>query len=82
MMFLMPIRLKFPMHMQDRIQERGIQAEHLREAINNPDSTKQVFEGRIKILKTLEDGKEITVIYYREDFKGTNDYFIITAYYK
>lgn len=69
------------MHMQNRIQDRGLQAEHVREAINDPHFTSTTFEGRMKVRKTLADGREITVIYFREDFKGTNDYFIITAYY-
>jgi len=77
----MPIHLKFPVHMQYRIQDRGLQAEHIREAIKHPDLTKTTFEGRIKIRKMLDDGRQITVVYYREDSKGTNDYFIITAYY-
>ncbi len=77
----MPIRLKFPLHMQDRIQERGIQIEHLRETLDNPDFTGPAYDGKMKAIKKLADGRTITVIYYREDFRGTNNYFIITAYY-
>ena len=67
--------------MQYRIQDRSLQVEHIRKAIHNPDATEKEFEGRTKIRKRLSDTKQITVIYYREDFNRTNDYFIITAYY-
>lgn len=61
--------------------EREFQAEHIRAAINKPDFTEKVFEGRIKVRKKLDDGRTIVVVYYKEDVRGTNDYFIITAYY-
>ncbi|MDB5266080.1 MAG: hypothetical protein JWM39_793 [Parcubacteria group bacterium] len=41
----------------------------------------RTFEGRVKVRKKLANGKIIQVIYYKEDVRGTNDYFIITAYY-
>ncbi len=77
----MPIRLKFPLHAQDRMQEREFQAKHIKLAIREPDLTKKVFEGRLKVTKKLEDGRQIVVIYFKEDFRGSNDYFIITSYY-
>lgn len=81
MIFCMPIRLKFPPHMQDRIQDRSIDADHVRKAINNPDFTKSVFEGRILVKKKLEDGRTIKVIYFKDGFRDVNDRVIITALY-
>jgi hypothetical protein len=77
----MPIRLKFSKHAQDRIQERVLQAEHIKIAIREPDLARITFDNRIKVSKKLPNDRTITVIYYKEDFRGTNDYFIITAYY-
>ncbi len=61
--------------------ERVIQAEHVRAAIMKPDFSKQSFDGRTEAYKVLADGREITVIYAKNNFKGTNDCYIITAYY-
>lgn len=63
------------------MQEREFQAEHIKEAIAVPDFTKKQENGNIKVRKKLSDGRQITIIYYKEDFRGTNDYLIITAYY-
>jgi hypothetical protein len=63
------------------MQERNINVQELRSAISSPDSTMRTFEGRVKVRKKLANGKIIQVIYYKEDVRGTNDYFIITAYY-
>ena len=78
----MPMRLKLSVHAQTRMAEREFQIEHVRLAIREPDLAENTFEGRVKVTKELEDGRTIIVLYYKEDFRGTNDYFIITAYYK
>lgn len=75
------IRLKFPQHMHARMVERGIDVDHIRKAINNPDLKEDAFQGRIRVTKELTDGRTMEVIYYREAFKGSKDYVIITAYY-
>lgn len=77
-----PMRLKFPNHMQDTIQYRDIDIDHVKKAMREPTFTKQIDDGRVKACKQLEDGRAIVVIYYKESTKNTNDYFIITAYYK
>jgi hypothetical protein len=43
----MPIRLKFSKHAQDRIQERVLQAEHIKIAIREPDLARITFDNRI-----------------------------------
>ncbi|MBI5004508.1 DUF4258 domain-containing protein [Candidatus Kaiserbacteria bacterium] len=75
------VKLLFPNHFQVRMLERGISVDHVKSAIKNPDFTETVFQGRIKARKEIEDGRVIEVIYYRQGFKGANDYVIITAYY-
>ncbi len=77
----MPIRLKFPTHIQVRMLERELDAGHMKLAIAKPDFTEPTFQGRIKVRKELDDGRTVVVIYCKEDFRGTNDYLIITAYY-
>lgn len=77
----MPARLKLSVHSQIRLQERGIDPAIVKTAILDPDFTKPTFAGRILVRKELEDGRTIQVIYSKDDFKGTNDCFIITAYF-
>lgn len=77
----MPLRLKFPPHFQDRMQERGIEVDHVRKAVNDPDFTKDTFQGRKLSRKKLEDGRTIEVIYFKDGFRNTNDIIIITAIY-
>jgi len=67
--------------MQDMIQFRGISVEHVRMAIREPDWTKPVFEGKIKVCKQLQDGRAIRVIYYKDGFRDTRDFMVVTAYY-
>ena len=75
------IRLKLPNHIQDMIQFRGLQIDHIRKAIRNPDFTETTYQGRILVRKDIDENRTIEVIYYREGFRDTNDYVIITAYY-
>lgn len=75
------IRLKFPNHMQDMIQFRGLNVDHVRLAIREPDFTEETFEGRVKVCKQLEKGKAIKVLYHKDGFKKANDFMVITAYY-
>lgn len=75
------MRLLFPRHFQHRILERGIDVDHLKSAIKDPDFEEPAFEGRIKVRKKIDSQRTIEVIYYRQGFKGANDPVIITAYY-
>jgi len=60
---------------------RDIDIEHVRDAVRNPDSKNNVFDGRIRVKKKVGK-KEIEVIYYKDDFKDKIDeYIVITAYY-
>jgi len=63
------------------MQERGIQIEHVRTAINSPDFTKPTFQGRVLARKKIDEERVIEVIYYKDGFRDTNDIVIITALY-
>ena len=76
------IRLKFPPHAQERIQERGLQIDHIKQAIREPDFTKKVFEDRTLVRKKIDKKRTIEVIYCKEGIvRNTNDYLVVTAYY-
>lgn len=75
------IRLKFPPHFQDRIQERGIDVDHIRKAINAPDFTKETFQHRVLVRKLIDEKRTIEVVYFKDGFKDSHDYIIVTAYY-
>ncbi len=75
------IRLKFTGHSQVRLQERGLQIDDIKKAIREPDFTEPTFEGRMLARKSLSNGRTIEVIYFKDGFRKSNDYFIITAYY-
>lgn len=78
----MVIRLKLTQHFQARMLERGIEIDHVRQAITSPDTEEQVFDGRTKVRKRIDDSKEIEVIYFRDGFRGNeNDRIVVTAYY-
>ncbi len=77
----MPLRLKFPIHCQERIADRTLQIEHIRKAINEPDLQKVTFKDRVLVRKKIDEERVIEVIYYRDGFKDTNDIIIITAIY-
>ena len=75
------IRLKFPNHMQDMIQYRGINVDQIRLAINEPDFTKDAYEGKTMVCKQIEAEKFIKVVYYKDGFRDSNDFIVVTAYY-
>ena len=64
------------------MMERGIDVDHVKQAVKNPDFTEQTFQDRILVRKRVGENRVIEVIYYRQGFKGANDYVIVTAYYK
>jgi hypothetical protein len=75
------IRLKFPPHCQERMVERGIDADHIRKAINSPDLQRTTFQGTILVRKKIDADRAIEVIYFKDGFRDTNDFIIITAVY-
>jgi hypothetical protein len=75
------MRLKIPLHFQDRMQDRELSFDDVKKAIRNPDSKEVVFGGRIRVTKTIGDRK-IRVVYCVEGFRDTSgQYVLITAYY-
>lgn len=67
--------------MQDMIQHRGINVDHVREAIREPDFTSDTFQGRIRVCKQVGKDRAIKVIYCKDGFRDKNDYIVVTAYY-
>lgn len=47
------MKLKFSNHFQERIIERGINIDHVRLAMRDPDSKKVVFDDRVKVNKKI-----------------------------
>jgi hypothetical protein len=75
------MRLKLSIHFQGRLTERGINMDHLKSAIRNPDASEIVFAGRTRVQKKI-NGKMVEVVYFKEGSSGKGETFvIITAYY-
>jgi len=75
------MKLKFPHHFQQRLSERGINIDHVRSAVRNPDSKEDTFENRVRVRKVVGE-REIEVIYYKDGFRDKKEeYIIVTAYY-
>jgi hypothetical protein len=63
--------------------ERGINLDHVKAAVKDPDTKEDVFDGKIKVTKEINNRLTIEVIYCIEKFKDKpNEYLLITAYYK
>lgn len=74
------MRLKITVHAQERIAERHIDVDHIKQVINSPDMKKPDLQG-IKAIKKIGQ-KTLVVIYSKEGFRDRKDEFlIITAYY-
>jgi len=74
------MKLKLTVHFQQRLSERGIEIEHVKQAIRNPELTENVFEGRIVVQKNI-GGKTIEVVYFKDGFRDKEEYICITARY-
>lgn len=74
------VRLKLTKHFQERFNERGINFDHVKQTIKNPDSNRVVFGGRIKVTKKIGN-KTIEVLYYKEGFKDKQDEFVLITVY-
>ena len=56
--------------------------DHVKSAIRTPDKTENIFDGKIKAIKKIDD-QTIEVVYCKEGFKDRqNCYLLITVYYK
>ncbi len=75
------MKLLLTNHFKLRQLERNINLEHVKIAIKNSDCTGQSFQDRIIVRKRVDIDCEIEVIYYKQGFKGANDFVIVTAYY-
>ena len=76
------MNLKLTNHFQARFAERGINMDHVKSAIRTPDKTENIFDGKIKAIKKIDD-QTIEVVYCKEGFKDRqNCYLLITVYYK
>lgn len=78
----MPARIRLNSHSQARLIGRGIDIGKVKEAILRPDATGPTHQGRTFARKKLEDGRVLEVVYYKRTDRKTNEYFIITVYYK
>ncbi len=76
------MKLLFTTHFQARMVERGIDIDHVKQAIKNPDFTKDVYEGKMLARKKIDKKRVIEVIYFRQGFKDANHPVIVTAYYQ
>lgn len=73
--------LKQTVHFQTRAMERGINFDHVKKAVKEPDSKEDVLDGKTKVTKEI-DGKTIEVVYLKENFKRQEEtILLITAYY-
>jgi hypothetical protein len=71
------MNLKFSIHFEQRLIERGISIDHVKKAIREPDEISSGFGGKIVVSKKIGD-KTIKVVYSESSGK---QYLIITAYY-
>ncbi|HEY4498958.1 MAG TPA: DUF4258 domain-containing protein [Candidatus Paceibacterota bacterium] len=75
------MNLKFSLHFQQAIIERGINIDYLKKTIKNPDAVRVSFAGRMVARKAV-GGKMLEVVYVKGVTPDTrNEYRIITAYY-
>jgi hypothetical protein len=71
------MNLKFSIHFQQKIIERGISIDHLKKVIKNSDEVYISFGNRT-VARKVVDGRILEVVYV----KGLkNEYRILTAYY-
>ena len=68
-------------HFEERLVERGIDIDHVKQAIARPDWTQTDFQGRIIVRKKIDESRTIKVVYCKQAAKKSVDPLIITAYY-
>lgn len=75
------MNLKLGVHSQYRLMERGIDIDHVKAAVRDPDHTVKNDDGSIKAIKRIGK-KKIVVIYSNSGFKDKKgEIFIRTCYY-
>lgn len=75
------MKLKLTRHFQDMMILRGINLDHVKKAIIDPDKEENTYENKIKVRKIINN-REIEVIYCKEGFRDrSNEILVITAYY-
>ena len=72
------MELKFPIHFQEKIIERGIDVDQIKQTIRKPDYQTSKPENRILVRKKVGD-RTLEVVYAKGGSK--NKFIIITAYY-
>lgn len=76
--------LKQSRHFQDRMQDRNLDFDHVKNAIKYPDFTTRITGGnKIKVTKRIDSKRALVVVYYKDEFKinKTDTFILITAYY-
>lgn len=63
------------------MQWRNLNIDHIKQAMRDPDETKDCLDGKTKVIKDVGD-KTIVVVYCKEGFRDKKEFLIITAYYK
>ncbi len=75
------MKLKLPNHIQDMIQYRSLNLDHIKSAIRSPDSKILRPNNKIRVVKRFGE-RTMEVIYCKEGFRDKSDeYIVITAYY-
>lgn len=75
------MNLKLTRHFQERLSQRGIDFDHVKQAIKSPDKKEDAFDGKIRVQKKMGT-KTVEVIYYKDAFRDKKDnYILVTAYY-
>lgn len=75
------MKLKLTRHFQDMMQHRGINLDHVKKALSDPDETGKSHGNVMKASKKI-GSKTIEVVYCKEGFRDKpNEYLLITAYY-
>ncbi|NCO96622.1 MAG: hypothetical protein COY38_00895 [Candidatus Aenigmarchaeota archaeon CG_4_10_14_0_8_um_filter_37_24] len=70
------MKIKYTTHAEERISCRFIKKEWVRKAINNPDKTIDVKNGKKQAIKKINSDK-ISVIYAEEN----NEIVVVTVYW-
>ena len=74
-------KLRLTAHFQERKVERGININHVKKAIQEPDNKGDTYEDKMWVEKRV-DNKTIKVIYCKEGFRDKlNQFIVVTAYY-
>ena len=75
------MKLKLTRHFQVMMSLRGINLDHVKQAIRAPDNKSDAGEGATRVEKMVDE-KTIGVVYCIENFRDRKEeYLVITAYY-